>query len=347
MTRVRLDGVEKTYRRSGPHVRALAGVSLDVAPGATLAVLGPSGCGKTTLLRAVAGLEAVDAGRVRFGERDVTADPPERRRAGFVFANDALFPHRDVAANIAYGIADAAGREHGVRDCAERMRVADLLRRRPATLSAGQRQRVALARALAAAPQVLLLDEPFSRLDAPLRAELRVELGALLRDARTTTLVVTHDQSEAMALGDRVVVMRDGAVEQSGTPRDLYDRPSTTFVARFVGSPAMALVPASAFGARASVSAATASSSAAGKPVQMTPPASRARSVTRDAAAAGRIERVRAREIGCDADAFARNGRCIAFAHAHGQRAEAARDVGEGRVAVVFERRDGRVDPVG
>ena len=257
MTRVRLDGVEKTYRRSGPHVRALAGVSLDVAPGATLAVLGPSGCGKTTLLRAVAGLEAVDAGRVRFGERDVTADPPERRRAGFVFANDALFPHRDVAANIAYGIADAAGREHGVRDCAERMRVADLLRRRPATLSAGQRQRVALARALAAAPQVLLLDEPFSRLDAPLRAELRVELGALLRDARTTTLVVTHDQSEAMALGDRVVVMRDGAVEQSGTPRDLYDRPATTFVARFVGSPAMALVPASAFGAPASADAVT------------------------------------------------------------------------------------------
>ena len=247
---VRLTGIEKTFRRARPPAHALRGVTLEVARGRCLAILGPSGSGKTTLLRVAAGLERPDAGRVFFEDRDVTEMRAERRRAGVVFAEDALFPHMTIAANIGYGM-PRERRRAGVEAIAARMRIGELLDRRPHALSTGQRQRAAVARALATEPDVLLLDEPFSRLDAPLRAELRAEFARVLRGADVTTLFVTHDQSEAMALGDRIAVMRDGRIEQTGTQRDLYERPINTFVARFVGTPAMSIVPATALESRA------------------------------------------------------------------------------------------------
>jgi ABC-type sugar transport system ATPase subunit len=252
VARVRLDGIEKSYVRARERSAALRGVTLDVADGSCVALLGASGCGKTTLLRVVAGLETPDAGRLRFDERDVRGIPPERRRTGVVFQEDALFPHLSVFANIAYGLRARAGRGSSigarVREMALLARVDDLLTRPASALSGGQRQRVALARALAIGPDVLLLDEPLSRLDAPLRSELRVELSRIRALAGSTTLLVTHDQSEAMALGDRIALMRDGRIEAFATPRELYERPATSYVASFVGSPAMALVPAASLG---------------------------------------------------------------------------------------------------
>jgi ABC-type sugar transport system ATPase subunit len=251
VARVRVEGLEKRFGGGRPVV-ALGGLSLDVPDGACVAILGPSGCGKTTLLRIVAGLERPDAGAVYLGERDVTREPPQRRGVGMVFQHDALFPHRSAFENVAYGlhgrglgageIASRAG------DAARRMRVDHLLARPARSLSGGERQRVAVARALAPGPAVLLLDEPFSRLDAPLRADLRVELGRVLREARTTSLFVTHDQSEAMALAGRIAVVRAGRVEQYAAPRTLYDAPATSYVAAFVGSPAMSFVAAHAIG---------------------------------------------------------------------------------------------------
>ena len=252
MARVTVEGLRKTYVRARRPVPALAGISLDVPHATCLAILGPSGCGKTTLLRVVAGLERPDEGRVAFDGRDVTRDPVATRRTGFVFASDALFPHRSLFENIAYGLPAAQRREpartRAVCDAATRMRVGVSLDARPRDCSSGERQRVALARALAAAPQALLLDEPFARLDATLRANLRLEIARVRRERALTTLFVTHDQREALALGDRVAVMRDGRLEQVGTPDDLFARPATRFVASFVGAPAMAFVAADAFG---------------------------------------------------------------------------------------------------
>ena len=237
--RVRLAAVSKTYRaRAGPHV-ALHDFSLDVADGEALAVVGPSGCGKTTLLRVVAGLEMPDAGAVYFDERDVRALPPERRTTAMVFQRSALFPHLTAFGNARFGSAS----ETPARAALERARVDEgLWTRKPRELSGGEAQRVALARALASEPRVLLLDEPLSNLDAQLRAELRVELTALQRASGATTLFVTHDQTEALAFGRRVAVMRDGHVEQVGSGREIYDEPCNTFVARFIGSPAMSLL---------------------------------------------------------------------------------------------------------
>jgi multiple sugar transport system ATP-binding protein len=250
VARVRIESVEKRFGAERAPVVALAGLSLDVADGECVAILGPSGCGKTTLLRLVAGLEHPDKGRISIGERDVAGEPPERRGVGMVFQSDAIFPHLSTLANISYGLhgrgLSAAAIAARARDVARRMRVEDLLSRPARDLSGGQRQRVAVARALAPEPSVLLLDEPFSRLDAPLRAGLRVELGRILRDAPTTTLFVTHDQSEAMALAARIAVLRDGSLEQYASPRELYDAPATEYVAGFVGSPAMSFVPARA-----------------------------------------------------------------------------------------------------
>ena len=252
MARLRLEGIEKTYVRGRERIAALRGVTLEVRDGSCVALLGPSGCGKTTLLRVVAGLERPDAGTVHFDDREQSRTPPERRRAGVVFQEDALFPHLSVFANVAYGLrarrVAPEAVEPRVRAAARLAHVEDVLSRPARALSGGQRQRVALARALAIEPDVLLLDEPLSRLDAPLRAELRVELARLRGLAGTTTLLVTHDQGEAMALGDLVAVMRDGRVEALDTPLALYERPPNTYVATFVGSPAMALVPAAAFG---------------------------------------------------------------------------------------------------
>jgi multiple sugar transport system ATP-binding protein len=258
VARVRVEGIEKRFVASGRSVDALCGLSLDVADGTCTAILGPSGCGKTTLLRAIAGLEKPDAGRVSFDDRDVTDDPVERRGVGMVFQSDALFPHLTAYENVAYGLAhlERGERDARVRDAARRMHVAELLDRSARALSGGERQRVAVARALAPAPHVVLLDEPFSRLDAPLRSALRVELKLALRETHATSIFVTHDQSEAMALADRIAVVRAGRVEQVGSPRELYDLPATQFVASFVGSPAMSFVAAEALPFRADVPAA-------------------------------------------------------------------------------------------
>jgi ABC-type sugar transport system ATPase subunit len=248
VARVRVEGIEKRFVANGRPVDALCGLSLDVEDGTCTAILGPSGCGKTTLLRVIAGLEKPDAGRVSFDERDVTSEPVERRGVGMVFQNDALFPHLTAYENIGYGLArfERGERDARVRDAARRMHVAELLDRSARGLSGGERQRVAVARALAPSPHVVLLDEPFSRLDAPLRSSLRVELKLALRETHATAIFVTHDQAEAMALADRIAVVRAGRVEQVGAPRDLYAAPATKFVAGFVGSPAMSFVAADA-----------------------------------------------------------------------------------------------------
>ncbi len=242
-----LEALEKTYV-SRTRVAALRSCSLTVGGGECVAILGPSGCGKTTLLRTVAGLETPDAGRVCFDGRDVTRVPVERRNVGFVFQSDALFARASVYENIAFGLrarrVDARTIDARVRAFARRIRADAFLERPARTLSGGERQRVAIARALATEPAVLLLDEPLSRLDTPLRAELRRELAGIVRQRDATVLYVTHDQSEALTLGDRIAVMRDGAIVQIGTARELYDRPVDRFVAAALGTPAIAFVPA-------------------------------------------------------------------------------------------------------
>jgi putative spermidine/putrescine transport system ATP-binding protein len=221
--------------------RALQPTSLDFPAGSVTALLGPSGCGKTTTLRLLAGLSAPDpGGRVTFDGRDVTALPVERRGIGMVFQGYALFPNRDVAGNIGYGL-EVRGtprreREARVAEMLRLVRLEGLGTRRVDQLSGGQRQRVALARALAPAPGLLLLDEPFGALDARLREALRDELAALLAALRVTAVFVTHDQTEAMALGSRIVVMEAGRVAQSGTPQEVYARPANRFVGRFLGT---------------------------------------------------------------------------------------------------------------
>jgi putative spermidine/putrescine transport system ATP-binding protein len=233
--------VESCAKTFADGTRALEPVTLHVARSETLVLLGPSGCGKTTLLRIIAGLETPDrGGRVMFDDADVTATPIERRNVGMVFQSYALFPNMNVAENIGYGL-----KIRGVGDAERQARVAELValtgiegleRRRIDQLSGGQRQRVALARAVAVRPSVLLLDEPLTALDAALRERLRSELNRLLRMLGITTIYVTHDQSEAMALGDRIVVMRKGAIAQIGSPRDIYFTPANRFVAEFVGA---------------------------------------------------------------------------------------------------------------
>jgi putative spermidine/putrescine transport system ATP-binding protein len=235
---VRVENCAKTFADG---TRALGPVTLDVARGETVVLLGPSGCGKTTLLRIIAGLETPDAGgRVLFNKTDVTRVPIERRNVGMVFQSYALFPNMNVAENIGYGL-----KIRGLGDAERKARIAELValtgiegleRRRIDQLSGGQRQRVALARAVAVRPSVLLLDEPLTALDAALRERLRGELDRLLRMLGITTVYVTHDQSEAMALGDRIVVMRKGEIAQIGAPREIYFAPTSRFVAEFVGA---------------------------------------------------------------------------------------------------------------
>ncbi|CCE04161.1 ATP binding protein (ABC superfamily, atp_bind) [Bradyrhizobium sp. STM 3843] len=235
---LRVEGCAKTYADG---TRALEPTTLDVASGETLVLLGPSGCGKTTLLRIIAGLETPDSGgRVLFDGKDLTSSPIERRNVGMVFQSYALFPNMTVAENIAYGL-----KIRGVAKPERAARVAELVQltnisgledRRIDQLSGGQRQRVALARAVAIRPSVLLLDEPLTALDAALRERLRSELNRLLRTLGITAIYVTHDQAEAMELGDKVVVMRKGAIAQVGSPRDIYFKPADRFVAEFIGA---------------------------------------------------------------------------------------------------------------
>ncbi len=204
-----------------------------------MAVLGPSGSGKSTLLRAIAGLEPVAAGRVLIDGADQSAVPPARRGVAMVFQSFALFPHLDVERNIAFGLRARGEATDGVLETARSLRLDGLLDRRPGELSGGERQRVALARALVAGPRVLLLDEPLSNLDAQLRASARTEIRRVQERTGMTTLHVTHDQDEALALGHRVAVLHEGRVVQVGTPDELWERPASPWIARFVGTPPM------------------------------------------------------------------------------------------------------------
>ena len=239
-----LAGVSAAYGRTP----VLRGIDLSVAPGELLVVLGPSGAGKSTVLRVVAGLEPVTAGRVHIAGRDVTAERPGRRNVSMVFQSYALFPHLSVADNIAFGLevrdTPRAVARQRARAAAESVGCAALLDRRPGQLSGGERQRVALARALVREPDVFLLDEPLSNLDLALRTEMRTELRSLHDRLGATMVHVTHDQTEAMVLADRIAVLRDGRIEQIGTPNAIWHSPASAFVARFVGSPAMNLLPA-------------------------------------------------------------------------------------------------------
>ena len=235
---VRLEGCSKTF---GNGARALEPLDLTIRGGETMVFLGPSGCGKTTTLRLIAGLESPDpGGRVFFGDEDVTRLPIERRNVGMVFQSYALFPNMNVAQNVAYGLrvrsVERRQRDRRVDEMLAMMQMADLAGRRIDQLSGGQRQRVALARALVVRPRVLLLDEPLTALDAKLRDGLRLEIDRLLRGLGITAVYVTHDQGEAMALGDRITVMAKGRVAQIGTPQDIYFRPADAFVADFIGT---------------------------------------------------------------------------------------------------------------
>jgi putative spermidine/putrescine transport system ATP-binding protein len=220
-------------------VAAVDGVSLDVAEGEFVTLLGPSGCGKTTLLRVIAGFERPDSGIVRLNGEDVTGVPPHRRDVHTVFQNYALFPHLSVAGNVAFGLKrrglarDEVTRR--VTDALELVRLPGLGDRAPAQLSGGQQQRVAIARAVVLEPRVLLLDEPFGALDRKLREEMQTDLKELQRRLGISFVFVTHDQDEALAMSDRVVVMNEGRIEQQGPPREIYERPRTRFVAGFVG----------------------------------------------------------------------------------------------------------------
>ena len=235
MARLQLIGITKRYG----DFRAVDDLSLDVADGEFVVLLGPSGCGKTTTLRTVAGFVEPTSGSVLLGERDITALPPWKRNAGLVFQSYALFPHITVAENIAFGLemrkvpkADMAPR---IAEALRLVRLDHLGDRLPRQLSGGQQQRVALARALVFHPDVLLLDEPLSNLDAKLRADVRVEIRELQRKLGLTTVMVTHDQEEALTMADRLVVMSEGRIRQIGTQQDLYERPAERFVADFVG----------------------------------------------------------------------------------------------------------------
>ena len=243
MAAVRLLGICKRFADR----EVLCDVHLAVAPGEFFALLGPSGCGKTTLLRLIAGLEQPDAGRIWLDGQDVTAWPPERRQVGFVFQDYALFPHLNVLDNVAFGLAargmKKAERYARARHMLVRLGLEGEARKPVSALSGGQQQRVALARALVLEPRLLLLDEPLSNLDEALREQARIELKRLQRENALTVLYVTHDQQEALALADRVGILWEGRLEQVGTPLEVYHRPATAVVARFLGANVLPLTP--------------------------------------------------------------------------------------------------------
>jgi sn-glycerol 3-phosphate transport system ATP-binding protein len=242
MSAIKLERITKAYGA----MKAVDDVSLSAEEGALLVLLGPSGCGKSTTLRLIAGLEQPDGGRIRIGDADVTSRSPAQRRISMVFQSYALFPHLNVAENIVFGLrvrrVSRGERDTRLRRVAEIVGLSNLLERKPSQLSGGQRQRVALGRAIIAESRVCLMDEPLSNLDAKLRHEMRTEIRSLQQRLGMTMVYVTHDQTEAMTMADRVVLMRDGRIEQNGAPEDLYLRPASAFTARFIGTPPMNVI---------------------------------------------------------------------------------------------------------
>jgi multiple sugar transport system ATP-binding protein len=245
MASISIEGASRTFADG---TRALDRVDLAVGDGEFLVLVGPSGCGKSTLLRAVAGLEPLDSGRVRIGDADVTGKPAGERDIAMVFQNYALYPQMTVRDNIEFGLKSRRmserERRERVADVAALLGLGSLLARRPSELSGGQLQRAAMGRAIARRPQAFLMDEPLSNLDAQLRTSMRAELARMRERLAVTTLYVTHDQIEAMTLGERVAVMREGTIQQCDTPRRLFDEPRNVFVATFMGSPPMNLLKA-------------------------------------------------------------------------------------------------------
>jgi multiple sugar transport system ATP-binding protein len=240
---VRFIQASKIY--PGTEIPAVDALELHIQDGEFMVLVGPSGSGKTTALRMLAGLEEVDAGAILIGDRDVTDLPPKQRDVSMVFQNYALYPYYTVAANIGFPLKIAkvkkSVRDRRVREVAKLLELEDYLDRKPSQLSGGQRQRVAMGRAIVRVPQVFLMDEPLSNLDAKLRVQMRADIAALQADFGVTTVYVTHDQAEAMTLGHRVAVLSDGRLQQCDTPRAVYERPTNTFVAGFIGSPSMNL----------------------------------------------------------------------------------------------------------
>lgn len=253
---VEFKAIRKSFSARRGTVAVLKDISLTIEPGEFFVLLGPSGCGKSTLLNLVAGLERPDNGVIRIGTTPVfdgsvgLCQSPFERDVAMVFQSYALYPHMTVAANIDFPLTnmrprpDKIEREKRVRETAALLHITDLLDRKPAELSGGQRQRVAIGRAIVRKPRLFLMDEPLSNLDAQLRTTMRTQLKALQRELGITSIYVTHDQVEAMTLGDRIAVMHGGVIEQVGTPADVYDNPASPFVARFVGAPPMNLIPA-------------------------------------------------------------------------------------------------------
>jgi multiple sugar transport system ATP-binding protein len=245
MAEIALERVSKVYPDGTLAVQEL---SLEVEDGELMVFVGPSGCGKTSALRMIAGLEEITDGTVRIGETEVNDLPPKSRDVAMVFQNYALYPHMDAYSNMAFALKmrglDKAEIDRRVRHAAHVLGLEDVLRKKPRTLSGGQRQRVAMGRAIVREPQAFLMDEPLSNLDAKLRVQMRAEIARIQRNLEVTTIYVTHDQSEAMTLGDRVAVMRNGELQQLASPQELYRNPTNLFVAEFIGSPAMNVVEA-------------------------------------------------------------------------------------------------------
>jgi len=244
MAYLELQGIEKEFG----DVRVIRGIDLQIRQGEFIVFVGPSGCGKSTLLRLIAGLEETSGGKLMLDGRDITDEPSSKRDLAMVFQSYALYPHMSVFENMSFALKLAKVEESVIAEkvarAAKILNLTDYLQRTPKELSGGQRQRVAIGRAIVRAPKVFLFDEPLSNLDAALRGQTRIEIAKLHRSLGATTIYVTHDQVEAMTLADRVVVLRDGKIEQVGTPLELYDRPANQFVAQFIGTPQMNVVAA-------------------------------------------------------------------------------------------------------
>jgi multiple sugar transport system ATP-binding protein len=255
MATVRFEEAQRWY--PGTDKPAVPGISLEIEDGEFMVLVGPSGCGKSTTLRMLAGLEEVNQGRIFIGERDITHMPPKDRDIAMVFQNYALYPHMSVADNMAFALKMAKvpheERNRRVQDAAKILGLTEYLERKPKALSGGQRQRVAMGRAIVRQPQVFCMDEPLSNLDAKMRVQTRTDIAKLQADLGVTTVYVTHDQVEAMTMGDRVAVMKDGYLQQVDTPLRLYDKPVNLFVAGFIGSPQMNLIEAVAQDGKAQI----------------------------------------------------------------------------------------------